>query len=139
VSPLNGPTYVVPTPRGQYWIDPGTTPAGQNKLVHDWVSDTMRGMLLLAMKRRRRRGMGAVNPHGSMVAWPEMNSRRSIQAIYRPTSILHWGNRPERLGDFHNVKFEEKEINGRFNCLISKQAETNEHFERATAGTRSPQ
>jgi len=128
----------VPTPRGQYWTDPGTAPAGQNKLVHDWVSTAMPGMLLLAMNAGDVAVWAPTTPHGSMIPWPEMSMRRSNQAIYRPTSILRWGNRPERLDDTHNVKFEEEEINGRFNCLISKRAETNDHFRRTGSGARSP-
>ncbi len=138
VSPANGPPYVVPTRRGQYWIDPGTAPAGQNKLIDDWVLNSMPAMVLLAMNAGDFAVWAPTTPHGSMVAWPHTSARRSIQAIYRPTSILRWGNRPERLDDTHNVKFEEEEINDRFNCLISKRAETNDHFRRTDSGARSP-
>src|SRR5262249_38109189 len=71
-------------------------------------------------------------PHGSMAPRPNKTQRRSIQAIYRPTRLTLWGNSSERLADLHDVASEEKKINDRFNCLISKHAEIHERFRNAT-------
>jgi hypothetical protein len=131
-SPLNGPTYVVPTPRGKYWTRPETTPPGTNPLMHQWLHNSMPPTkVMLTMNAGDFAVWAPTTPHGAMIAQPGVSARRSIQAMYRPTRILNWGNTRASLADTHDPKYEEEEINGRFNCLISKRGNIIENFRHA--------
>jgi len=130
-TPMNGPPYVVPTPRGHYWTDPGTTPPNRNRLIHDWVTTRrMPAMVLVTLNAGDIAVWAPTTPHGSLLGWPDMKVRRSIQAVYRPTGVLSWGNTRASLADYHDPAFEEEEVNSRFNCLRSKRAEADEQFRR---------
>jgi hypothetical protein len=137
VLPPNGPPYLVPTPRGHYRADTGKPRSEQNEMLAEWMLETTTPTLALTTKAGDFAVWAPSTPHGSMAARPDMAGRRSIQAIYRPTSILQWGNRRERIADFHDVKTEEEEINSRFNCLIGKRADIDERFKQAGFGKPS--
>lgn len=127
----NGPTYVIPMPRGQYQVDTSLPRDDQTAMLDAWERAAPPTSILLTMRAGDFAVWAPTTPHGSLAPWPINSPRRSIQAIYRPTSILKWGNHQSRLADFHDVGSEEEEVNSWFNCLISKRAETNEHFRRA--------
>jgi len=117
VTPLNGPPFVVPTPRGEY--DP---------YPDDELKETHRAMVLgkivtqhtpvaaLALQAGSLAIWAPSTPHGSMPPHPGHERRRSFQAIYRPTRLNRWGGYPNH-DQLHDPDAEEFRVNARFSFL----------------------
>lgn len=131
VWPANGPPYVVPNPRGDYRVDTDLPRDEQEALIEQWLRETAPTTVALTMKAGDFAVWAPSTPHGSMAPWPGFTRRRSIQAIYRPTRYVNWGNRGFRLGADHDLEHEEEPVNERFNCYIGKCEEIAQRFAQA--------
>lgn len=117
VTPLNGPPFIVPVPRGRY--EP--YPADPEKPAHRAMTlDNIVARQLPVIALTLRAGSLVIwapsTPHGSMPPHPGHERRWSFQAIYRPTRFRRWGAYPDH-DQLHDPDSEETPVSPRFSFL----------------------
>lgn len=117
ITPMNGPPFVVPVPRGQYDPYPSDgTKESHRAMVLAGIVARHSPTLTLALTAGSLAIWAPSTPHGSMPPHPGHERRRSFQAIYRPTRLTRWGAYPDH-DQLHDPESHERRINDHFSFL----------------------